>query len=183
MTEQRLGLRALVLYIIKGILPGMILLFMAFIILGLKDIIINSFINAGYAGPNTINTIVLFTIGGLYIASMLVLAIGLIFNLLHYFSTTFGMDDYGFKLHRGIISKNEISIPYHQIQDVDVDQSVFGRLLGIGKLIILTAGNENREKNGEESEVVFNIIDISLAKSLQKSLIEKSSVQLVKEAK
>jgi uncharacterized membrane protein YdbT with pleckstrin-like domain len=92
------------------------------------------------------------------------------------------MDDYGFKLHRGIISRDEVTIPYRQIQDVDVDQSIIGRLLGIGKLIILTAGNEDKDKNGEESEVVFDIIDISIAKSLQKQLVEKSSIQLVRDA-
>ncbi len=179
--NQRLGIRALVLYIVKGLLPGVILLFLTFIVLSLKDTLINSFINSGYAAPDVINKIVLFVIGGMYVLSTLILIFGLLINLIHYFTCIFGMDDYGFKMHRGLISRDEVTIPYHQIEDVDVDQSVIGRLLGVGKLIILTAGNENKDKHGEENEIVFSIIDISIAKSLQKILVERSSVQLVKE--
>lgn len=182
MTEQRLGLRALILYIVKGLLPGVILLFLTFIVLLAKNPIVNIFVSSGYTGADSINKIVLFVIGGLYIASMLLLLIGLLANLLHYISCKFYMDDYGFKLHRGIISRDEVSIPYRQIQDVDVDQSMIGRLIGVGKLIILTAGNEEKDKHGEQSEVVFDIIDVAIARSLQKTLLEKSSVQLVKEA-
>jgi len=180
--NQRLGFRTFILYVIKGFLPGIILLFLTLIILSFKDLIINSFLASGYTNGELINKIVLFVIGGLYMVSILILVIGITVNLLNYISCRFGLDEYGFKLHRGIISRNEISIPFHQIQDVNVYQSVLGRLFGVGKLIILTAGNEEKLLNGEESEVVFGTIDISIAKSLQKQLVEKSSIQLVKNA-
>ncbi len=181
--NQRLGFRALVVYIIKGVLPGVVLLFLTFIVLSAKNTLINIFIGSGYTGSDSINKIILFLIGGFYILSFLILVLGVTINLLHYIGCRFGMDDYGFKLHRGIISRDEVSIPYRQIQDVNVDQSIFGRIIGVGKLIILTAANNEKEKHGEESEVVLGTIDISIAKSLQKQLIEKSSIQLVKEAK
>ena len=180
--NQRLGLRALILYIVKGLLPGIIFGILTLVVLSAKNLIIGGFVNSGYASVDAINKIILFVIGGMYIVSILLLAFGLLINLIHYFSCRFGMDDYAFKLHRGLISRNEITIPYHQIQDVNVDQSIIGGLFGIGKLIILTAGNEDKDKNGEENEVVFDIIDISTAKYLQKTLTEKSSVQLVRNA-
>lgn len=182
MMNQRLGLRALILYIIKGLLPGIIFGILTVVVLSAKNLIIGSFVNSGYASVDVINKIILFVIGGMYIVSILLLVFGLLINLIHYFSCVFGMDDYGFKMHRGLISRDEVSIPYHQIQDVDVDQSVIGRLFGVGKLIVLTAGNEDKDKQGEENEIVFGIIDIAIAKMLQKQLVEKSSIQLVRQA-
>lgn len=181
--NQRLGFRAFIFYMIKGFLPGAVLLILTFVVLSVKNLVIDSFIGSGYVGVDSINKIVLFVIGGLYVISILLLVIGIAVNLMHYFGCRFGMDEYAFKLHRGIISRDEVTIPYRQIQDVNVDQSVLGRLVGVGKLIILTAGNNDKNKHGEESEVVFDIIDISIAKSLQKQLVEKSSIQLVKETK
>jgi len=180
--NQGLGFRTFILYIVKGILPGFILMFLAFVVLSAKNWIVGSFLTSGYTNADGINRIVLFVIGGLYILSIIILIIGLLVNLLTYAGCRFSLDDYGFKLHRGIISRNEVSIPYHQIQDVNVDQTILGRLLGVGKLIILTAGNEEKLQNGEESEIVFQMIDIPIAKFLQKELIEKSAVQLVKKA-
>lgn len=170
------------IYILKGLLPGVVLGCLTLIILSAKDIIITGFIESGYSNADSINTVFLYVVGALYVASIIVLAIGLLVNLLHYIGCRFNLDTYAFRLRRGIFSRDDISIPYRQIQDVDVDQSVLGRLFGIGKLIILTAGNNENNAHGEESEVVFGIVDISVAKYLQKALTEKSSIQLVKNA-
>ena len=66
------------------------------------------------------------------------------------------LDDDALKIRRGILSKEEIAIPYRQIQDVDIEQNISDRLWGVARLAILTAGHEEA-KEGEEddSEGIF----------------------------
>ncbi|MBU6370765.1 MAG: PH domain-containing protein [Patescibacteria group bacterium] len=179
--NQRLGFRALVLSIVKGLLPGLVLAVGAVVVLLMKNAIGQALVSAGY-GADTVGKILLFAVGGLYVFAVIMLGLGLVYALIGYFSTRFGLDDYAFKLHRGLISRDEVTIPYHQIQDVNVEQSVIGRIFGVGTMIILTAGQDDRGTNGEENEIVFPIVDIGVAKDLQKRLEVKGSVQLVKQA-
>ncbi len=176
-----LGFRALIAYVIKGLLPGVILLFLSLALLSFKNTVIGLFLHSGYTSADGVNKIILFLTGGLYLFAIAAIAIGLFVNLWRYFGTHIMLDDFAFRINRGIISKDEISIPYRQIQDVDIDESILGKLVGIGKIIVLTAATTDG-KHGEESEVVLDIIDIGTARELQKTLLEKSAVQLVKNA-
>jgi len=49
----------------------------------------------------------------------------------------------GVKIERGVISKHYVTIPYSRIQNVDVNQSLIERFLGLGKLLLHTAGDNS----------------------------------------
>ena len=65
------------------------------------------------------------------------------------------LDTDALKIKRGILSKEEIAIPYRQIQDVDIEQSISDRMWGVARLAILTAGHEETKQGKTTSPKAF----------------------------
>ena len=119
---------------------------------------------------------------GLFVLSFIIALIGFLISWIDYISCTFTLDEESFDITRGIFNKKEVSIPYRQIQDIDVEQSFFQKFFGVSKLVILTAGNDDNDKEGE-AEGVFQVIDANIAEKLRENLLQKTSVQKVTEVK
>jgi membrane protein YdbS with pleckstrin-like domain len=58
-----------------------------------------------------------------------------------YDSFYFTLDETGFQKEYGIINKVSVSIPYQQIQNVNITRSLADRMLGLSRLNIETAGS------------------------------------------
>ncbi len=81
---------------------------------------------------------------------------------------------------RGILTKEEIGIPYRQIQNVDIEMGPIEQALGLSRLIILTAGHEDKpDINKEESEGVLPAIDKRLAYQIREELLNKANIERV----
>ncbi len=85
------------------------------------------------------------------------------------------------RIRRGIFNTNETSIPYRQIQDVDLVQSLINKIIGVTRIAILTAGHE--DKSGDTdldfSEATLPAIDYADALVIRESLLSKANVQKV----
>ncbi|MGD0577162.1 MAG: PH domain-containing protein [Candidatus Staskawiczbacteria bacterium] len=113
-----------------------------------------------------------------FMISVIIFAISLGLAWLNYINYTFLMADDSFKIKRGIFSKTENAIPYCQIQNVDVERSLFFQMLGLSRLIILTAGHEDEKvKDSDEAEGVIPAIDSKLATWMQTELLKKADIQ------
>jgi uncharacterized membrane protein YdbT with pleckstrin-like domain len=106
----------------------------------------------------------------------------LLTSWLIYVNYTFCLDEDALKIKRGIFAREEIAIPYRQIQDVDVEQDFSYRAFGVSRLVILTAGHEDEKgQGGDEAEGVLPTIDSVLAERLQSQLLLRANVQTVVE--
>lgn len=115
-----------------------------------------------------------------FILSLLIGAASLSYAWLNYKNYVFLMADDSFKIRRGILSKTENAIPYHQIQNVDIERSLMFQMLGLSRLIILTAGHEDESIKGrDEAEGIIPAIDQKLAEWLQAELLKRANVQKV----
>jgi len=93
-----------------------------------------------------------------------------------YISCDFTLGENAFSIRKGVLSKKEVSIPYRQIQNIDIEQSFNFKMMGVCKLVILTAGNDNNDKDGE-SEGVFDVIDFKVASSIKEMILQKTNIQ------
>lgn len=75
---------------------------------------------------------------GVIIPGMLVLF--LIWSWLWYQSFQYQLTDTEFRKEFGVIHKHYVSIPYEQVQNVDIHRGIFDRILGLSELLIQTAG-------------------------------------------
>ncbi len=93
----------------------------------------------------------------------------------------FSLGDDSLKIKRGVFNQEEVAIPYRQIQDVDISRNLSFQMLGLSRIIILTAGHEDEKAPGDESEGVLPAIDKDLAEWLQAELLKRANVQKVVE--
>lgn len=116
--------------------------------------------------------VVLFFIG------IFAIIFGIISAIMKYAGISYELGEYSLKLKHGIISNFEISIPFKNIQDIDLNQSIFYRLIGVAKLRVLSGGEDEK---GQGNEVVFEVIDYGKAEELRMILTQKSEIQQVKQ--
>ena len=101
---------------------------------------------------------------------------------LHYITYTYSLSDDALKIRKGILNKIEVSIPYRQIQNVTIERNLLFQVLGLSKLVILTAGDDESSKmvsNRDLSEGVFHAIDRKKAAAMQAELLKRASIQKV----
>jgi len=105
----------------------------------------------------------------------------LLVSWLIYANYTFCLGEDALKIKRGIFAREEIAIPYRQIQDVDIEQDFSYRTFGVSRLVILTAGHEDEKGQSDEAEGVLPTIDSALAERLQSQLLLRANVLTVVE--
>lgn len=103
---------------------------------------------------------------------------GVVVARLEYANYAFSFEEFDLKMRRGILHRVENSIPYRQIQDVDVDRSFTHQLLGLSKVTIITAGHEEAGERGE-AEVILEPLSKNLAEAVRLILERKIGVQVV----
>ncbi|MDB5194739.1 MAG: hypothetical protein JWN50_753 [Parcubacteria group bacterium] len=115
----------------------------------------------------------------LELASMLSFVFGFVWAWLLYQRFTFTFEEFDIRMRSGIVIKKEVSIPYRQIQSVDIVRSVTHQMLGLSKLVLLTAGHEEADEK-QLTEVVLEPIERSVAEDIRDMLQEKIGVQIVR---
>ncbi len=93
-----------------------------------------------------------------------------------YKNYTFILDEHALEVSRGIFTKENISIPYHHIEDINIDQSVFYQIMGVCRLAILTAGHG---EEADRSEGILPAVDLNMGREIQKVIMSRSNVQEV----
>lgn len=73
---------------------------------------------------------------------ILYLAALVVFNNFYY-----AIDEVGFKKWYGLIHTQQVTIPYQQIQNVNINRSLSDRIFGLSRIIIETAGNASGTKS------------------------------------
>jgi len=82
---------------------------------------------------------------------------------------------------KGIINLHKISVPFRQIQNVDIDQSLVYRFFGLVSLIVLTVGNEDVDQHtkDERNEIIIPPLNAVEGLHLQQHLLDRSNVQRI----
>ncbi len=180
-SEKRLGIRNFVYSCIGPIIAGLILIIVANRLPEISRFFIEiSGTHISSVNADLINRVGNILTGALFLLSFVIIIFGVLINVLHHMSTTYELMDNAFKMRKGLISRDEILIPYKQIQAVNIDQSIWHRIIGLANLSVLSAGNTSQ---GGESDEVFKNVDIPVAKYLQTELLKRSNIQEVVEVK
>ena len=177
-NKQKLGIKVFYYYLSKRTSIGIIVLVSAIVAASFKESLILKLATL-ISFPSAVNIVVLFT-KGLFTISALLLIFGLFLSFVKYISCDFTLDDNAFNIRRGFLTKREVSIPYRQIQNINIEQSFGNKMLGIGKLVVLTEGDSG-ENNAKNREGVFDVIDYDLAHLVREFILQKTNIQTVKD--
>lgn len=165
--EQRLGKKTFWLFVLSNSTACFIFLLTTVVSVVLR----------GFVGDNFIDILNYLTIASIFLFALSFLS-DISISWLTYINYTFTMDQDSFKVKHGIFSKEETAIPYRQVQSVDLRQDLMGQLLGYSRIVVLTAGHDEKDEQGE-AEAIFPVLDSNLAKNLQAELLKRSETERV----
>lgn len=183
--EQPLGYKAFLLILIRNSAPALGLVLLASITLGMSDFIVQNILQSlNMSGQITatssksvsdlIGNIVLC----LYTLSIVAFMAGYIISRLTYHFYTFTLEEFDLRLKRGILHLETVSIPYRQIQDVNINRSLFYRILGVSKVIIDSAAHEEASELNE-TDIILEPINKEIADEIRVLLQRKIGVQVI----
>lgn len=176
-SSQKLGIKVFYYYLSKRILGGVVLLIVSFFVSSSKDLIVSKL--GSFLSIENSLSIASYFITGLFIVSILLIIFGILISWLSYISFEFTLSENSISITKGILSKKETSIPYRQIQNINIEQSFNYKMMGISKLVILTAGNDSNDTVGE-AEGEFAVIQSDVAEKIKGYILEKANLQVVK---
>ncbi len=167
--ETHLGKRAfIILCLEKSKIPGISALITVIFVL-LKDML-----------PSSMLSIISSIITILVIITVLAFAVAFVVGWLDYHDYSFVFEEYDVRLKRGLIKKRETSIPYRQIQNINIERDTTHQMFGLSKVIIETAGRDETDAERGMSEVVIEAMDKKLAEEMRDMLQKKIGVQVVR---
>jgi len=120
-----------------------------------------------------------------YVVSVffIIFAVTLLISWVEYSSFGYLLGADALKVKSGVLHKEEVAIPYRQIQNVDIERTFLDQIAGTSRLIILTAGHDDADAEKEggkaESEGIIPVMDKKLASRLQTELLSRASIQKV----
>jgi uncharacterized membrane protein YdbT with pleckstrin-like domain len=175
-TYHALGKKTLWIFIFQRIQASMVLLLITIVlfVVSLQTSLTKTALGnlAHDAGLGALGCLLLFVI---------VFAIGFLAAWLTYKNFKFSLGDDSLKIKRGILNKEEVAIPYRQIQDVDIQRDFSFQMMGLSRIMILTAGHEDEKPSEDDSEGILPALDKDLAEWLQAELLKRANIQKVTE--
>jgi len=175
---QRLGAKTLMAFVLENIQASVVFLLCAAGLFLLKDqpfLKTTPFGDArSYANLVAWGVLALFAV---------VFVLTFFITWLIYINYKFFLGDNALKIKRGILNKEEIAIPYRQIQDVDITRDLGFQMLGLSRIVILTAGHDDNKPGDDQTEGILPAVDKDLAEWLQSELLKRANIQKVVETK
>lgn len=183
--EHHIGTRGLILIGLERISPSIGVLIIACLLAGFQELISKSIydiaiiMNPDFIGTaNQIADYVSVAVIVLIVLSGVVFVIGLIVATLIYRFYTFTFEEFDLKLRKGILYREEISIPYRHMQDINILRGIFYQIFGVSKLVIDSAGHEERGEDNK-TDIVLEPIDFDVALEMRSLLQHRIGVQVI----
>jgi uncharacterized membrane protein YdbT with pleckstrin-like domain len=98
-----------------------------------------------------------------------------------YVNYKFCVGENALKIKRGIFTKEEVAIPYRQIQDVTIERDLSYQLLGLSKVVILNAGREDSKEGEADAEGILPALDKDMAEKMRDDLLTRANVEKVQD--
>lgn len=163
-----LGRRTFLLFIIQRSILAVLILILAILI----KLIIPP-LESNYASIlNVATKIIIFL-------AIIVEIIGIIATRLQYGISKIMIDHSSLKIVRGILSKEQLELPYRRIESVEIKQTLLQRWFGVGHVVISTITDLNQpSQNEKESDnEVIPLMDYPLARAVADALTDRAEVE------
>jgi uncharacterized membrane protein YdbT with pleckstrin-like domain len=196
---QKLGPKTLSYMLYQKIAPCFLILL---VIIGLKLVVnnsiakintINSPLTENILNSSLINTILNSSIIDAVFKTLILIWFLLVIILaiivyLQYQNYKIMVTDDCLKITRGVLNKEEISLPYSKIESIDIKQSFDNQLFGVSRLIITPTNdldepispNSKTNDSPDTDDEIIPIIDNDLALELQDILAQKANISKIK---
>ena len=181
--EHHLGHRALLVIMLQRVGAGVAIFVVTVLLYYFGDDILSLMVSGGNVASidlSAITSAYMTMLNILFLLSAVAVAFGLLWSLLEFINYTYTFQEFDLKVKRGILRKEEISIPYRQMQDVNLVRDIVYIIMGLSQLVINSAG---REQRGEENEtnIVLKPIEKDKAEEIRNFLERRIGIQITED--
>ena len=163
-----MGIKTLCMIIIKRGLMAFI-----FLLLVLCGLIVLDYVPADFIDI-AIN--VIFLCISLFLLTSLAT---LFISWLEYIRYWIFIDEKDLKIKKGLISTEEIGIPYRRIRDVKIKRSLLDQILGMSNVVIVLSDYGDNEPSTDESVISLPSLDSFIAREIQGNILKRSQVEQI----
>jgi putative membrane protein len=117
-------------------------------------------------GSGALSEFVPVPFGLVFVLFPLAFLAGLGYQIAYYYRFDYELTPDTFDIDSGVFGRQEREIPYRRVQNVDITESLFHRLVGVAVVNIETAG-------GSETEGQLNFVDAEEARRIQREIRER----------
>jgi uncharacterized membrane protein YdbT with pleckstrin-like domain len=163
---EKLGAKTFVIFLFKR-LP----LLIVFLIILAAVIFAKAYLPENYSQYGIL-AVTIFTVIFFFIAAIILLMAWLEFARYKIYLTQDSI-----KINRGIISEEQIGVPFRRIQDATIKRGIFYQLLGASALVLNVIGEEGGQSLAEETKIILPALDKNLAIKLQDQILKEAEVE------
>jgi uncharacterized membrane protein YdbT with pleckstrin-like domain len=87
------------------------------------------------------------------------------------------LTDESIKINRGILSEEQIGVPYRRVQDATIKRSLGYQLIGASALILNVIGDEGAQSISQETKIILPALDEKIALKIQDVILKKAEVE------
>ena len=129
-------------------------------------------------GSNIISILNVIT-GVIILLAIIVEIFGIVVTRLEYGVSKVMLDDASLRIIRGILSKEELELPYRRIQSVEIKQTLFQRWFGVGRVVISTTTDLDQpsQSGNEADDEVIPLMDYPLAQAIADTLADRAEIE------
>ncbi len=180
-VPQHTGLNSLTVLFVRRLTPVIFVLFFLAVVAALLNYLpnIETFFNLTPRAYQIVYGIISFFFLIAAAASLVAIFFVFLFTIIQYYFYTFILGDFSFNIIKGIFFREDTSISYRQIRNVDLEQPLLFILLKVSKMTILMLSNAPDAISNGGVRSVEIILDANLAEELQDILVRRSNVSEV----
>jgi uncharacterized membrane protein YdbT with pleckstrin-like domain len=122
-------------------------------------------------------------------ANWVILAVAIILMVIAFFILFFGWLEYirykifidpdSIKINRGIISEEQIGVPFRHIRQAAIKRSIIDQLIGISNLILTVQGEDDGDDLTQELDIILPALDKNIAINIQDIVLKRAQVEQV----
>jgi len=158
-----LGNKTFALLVAKRAMPIIFLLIILILIFAFKNAVPSQFIGI-------VHSIILTGILVITIFLCLIILAGKL-EYSHYAIT---IDEDSFKVRRGLVSEEEIAVPYRRIKEVVVKRGATEQIWGVSTIMITILGEEEGLAFSKETVITLPFIEKTIASEIQNLISERA---------
>jgi uncharacterized membrane protein YdbT with pleckstrin-like domain len=118
---------------------------------------------------------------GYFVVVLVAFVVVFLVGWLQYVRYWIFVDDKDLKIARGLISTEQIGIPYKRIQDVKIERTIVDQIFGVADIVITVGGDDDSPEASTSSEntVILPSVSHSIALEIQDIVLKKAQVDQV----
>jgi uncharacterized membrane protein YdbT with pleckstrin-like domain len=114
---------------------------------------------------------------GLAAAFLVLAVIVILLGWLEYKHYKIYISDETIKVYRGLISEEEIGLPFRRVKGADIKRSLMDQILGVSDVCLTILGEDDGATASKENQLLLPMLDKKLAQEIQDIILKKAEVE------